>query len=126
MDMYFELAIADIVVPNIQARQLWVDFRVLAQVAKAAAEMKASALPAKALHACNEIMSAFRRIDGDEEDLSLLDDTIKRCRDIAREVLGRLDEEGLSKTAPHADTGKDAKIWAIGHWQVAARACDCC
>ena len=116
MDKYFELRTADIVIPNIEARGLWLDFRILAQVARST-ENRASSLAPRALHACNEIMNAFRRFDGDEQDPSLLDDVLRKCRDIAWGVLGPLDAGGKALTAPHKqiDTEK-AKIWAIGHW----------
>lgn len=116
MDKYFELRTADIVVPNYEARGLWQDFRILAQVARST-EMKASSLAPRALHACNEIMSAFRRFDGDTEDPSSLDDCLHKCRDIAWGVLGPLDQESKALTAPHKQMKTDqAKIWAIGHW----------
>lgn len=81
-------------------------------------EMKVSSLPQRALHACNQIMSTFRRFEDDHPDaMTLRQDNLQKCRDIAWEVLGRLDEDGLKRTAVHkVRDGEKTYIWGIGHW----------
>ena len=61
-------------------------------------------------------MNTFRRVDGDDENPSLLDDTVQHCRTIAWEVLGPLDVESLRKLCVWNDGEREAKIWGIGHW----------
>lgn len=111
----FRLASADIVQPNLEVRGLRTDFLILMQIARQP-EAKVSGLAQRAMKACNDIMNTFRRVDGDEQNHSLVEPIVADCRHIAWEVLGALDEAGL-KGLMTRDTGKrDAKIWAIGHW----------
>lgn len=61
-------------------------------------------------------MNTFRRVEGDEENPALLDDVVDKCRKIAWEVLGPLDEESLKKLCVWNRDERAANIWAIGHW----------
>ena len=119
MDRTYKLESAAVIIPNRVARDLWIDFRILQQVAKFT-DNKASSLPKKALKACNDIVSAFKREPEDEKDPKILEGMLQRCREIAWEILGPLDPKSLQKLIPHNTKGgvKDANIWAIGHWSV--------
>lgn len=65
-------------------------------------------------------MSTFQRVEDDAPNaLTVREDNIQQCRNIAWEVLGDLDEEGLKRTAVHkVRDGEKTHIWGIGHWYV--------
>ncbi len=73
-------------------------------------------------------MNTFRRIEGDDKDLGLVDDMVQKCREIGWDVLGRLDDDGLRKGCLGNREEREAKIWAIGHWcvvfRILGRTCD--
>ncbi len=75
-----------------------------------------SSLASRALKACDDVMNAFRRTDGDENDPRLLDEVVNRCREIAWEVLGPLDEKSLKRLCVWDRKERPGQIWAIGHW----------
>ena len=112
MNRSFPLKTADLVIPNHEARGLWMDFRMLRQVATND-KSPTSSLSPKALRACNEIMNTFRRVPGDAQDATLACQRINRCRQIAAEVLGSLDQGLVTNQAYRAD---HTNVWAIGHW----------
>lgn len=103
MNMRYQLILADLVLVRSEAVALQVDFQILSQIARAP-DRDESSVSQRALKACNDIMNAFRRRDGDQE---LVDSVVDQCRSIARSVLGKMDG-----TQPSGD----AKIWGIGHW----------
>lgn len=107
MNVSFQLAIADIVVDRSQARQLRIDFQVLTQLSRMENGGKTS-ISRRALHAANEIMNAFKRVDGDDHE-GILDERIAHCQSIAATVLGQRGQAS-------GDSSRQASIWAIGHW----------
>jgi hypothetical protein len=69
------------------------------------------------MKAANAIVSAFRRVEGDDKDPDLLLPVIDECRKIAWDILGPLSESDRAELAPsNAKVQADAKVWAIGHW----------
>lgn len=108
MNMYYPLAIADIVLPRSQARALEIDFKLLTQLARMVGGD--TTLARRALHAANEVMNAFKVVDEDE-----MDEVVQKCRIIAAGVLG----DSESKSAIHED--KEGTIWGIGHWFVPSK-----
>lgn len=105
-------------VPNLEARGLRTDFRILMEVARHP-DAKLFGLGQRALRACDDIMNAFRRVAGDGADnFAGADAMIGGLRSIAWEVLGDLDEESLQKVCVRDTQDRDAKVWAIGHWWV--------
>nr|XP_019042681.1 hypothetical protein I302_08386 [Kwoniella bestiolae CBS 10118]OCF21611.1 hypothetical protein I302_08386 [Kwoniella bestiolae CBS 10118] len=117
MNVYFHLAVADIVLIRSEARALQIDFQILSQIGTHP-DSEGSSLSRRAMRASNEIMNQFRRTAGDEDD-GRLDEIVNRCRKIGWEVLGSLDEQSLAKLTTHTDvTEKDAKIWGIGHCHI--------
>jgi hypothetical protein len=113
---------ADLVHPNPVARGLRNDFRVLTEVARHP-DGRLQGLSQRALKACDDIMNAFMRDEGDEEKGSslngegrLVDDMIAKCRGIAWQVLGSLDEKGLQRSCMRKSDEREGKIWTTGHW----------
>lgn len=118
----FPLIGADLVHPNPVARGLRNDFRILTEVARHP-DARLQGLAQRALKACDDIMNAFMRHEGDEEQGSSLkgegrsvDDMIGRCRETAWAVLGSLDKEGLQRSCMRNDEKREGKIWTMGHW----------
>nr|XP_019002605.1 uncharacterized protein I203_05090 [Kwoniella mangroviensis CBS 8507]OCF66066.1 hypothetical protein I203_05090 [Kwoniella mangroviensis CBS 8507] len=117
MNVYFQLAVADIVLIRSEARALQIDFQILSQIGTHP-DSEGSSLSQRALRASNGIMNTFRRTDGDDHNGSL-DNVIRRCREIGWDVLGPLDEQGVGKLTTRSDTSqKDARIWGIGHCHI--------
>jgi hypothetical protein len=106
MNVSFQLAFADIVVPRSNARALYIDFLVLTQMSRMT-DATHSHSARKALKAANDIMNTFQRESGDEED-DTVDKMVARCRSLAESVLGH------SSLKPKFT--KEAQIWGIGHW----------
>ncbi|WWC63022.1 uncharacterized protein I303_105621 [Kwoniella dejecticola CBS 10117] len=105
MDMKYHLALADLVQIRSEAHALKVDFQILKQFARSS-EGEKSPLSRMALKAANEIMNVFRR---DSE--QLIDESVKKGREIARRVIGEAGEE--------TEMSEDqTKIWAIGHCHI--------
>ena len=115
MNRTFELVAADIVVPNAVARGLRTDFLVLTEVARHP-DGRLQGLSQRAMKACDDIMNAFTRFEGDEQGDRLVDGMMQKCREMAWQVLGTLDERGLSKACTRTSERREAKMWAIGHW----------
>jgi len=113
----FELVSADIVVPNLVARGLRTDFLVLTEIARHP-DGRLQGLSQRALKACDDIMNAFTRFEGDEQGDRLVDDMLQRCREMAWQVLGRLDEGSLKKACARSPEKREARMWAMGHWYV--------
>jgi len=102
MDRYFNLASADLVVPNQEAWALLWDFTTLRELVETLPGN--SLLQNKALFVANEIMNVFHK--GDPGD-------VKRARLLVEEVLGKGWE---SKGASIYDEGpKRPQIWGIGY-----------
>ena len=110
---------ADIVVPNLEARALRYDFRILTEVARHP-DGRLQGLSQKALKAADDIMNTFRRREGDLED-GFIDDIIQHCRKLAWGVLGQLDQEGLKGVCMRSTEQREGKMWAMGHWYVLDR-----
>ncbi|RSH94200.1 Glycoside hydrolase, 38 vacuolar alpha mannosidase [Saitozyma podzolica] len=110
MNVSFKLASADLVLARSEARALQIDFKVLAQLARAE-EGERWAVSRRALRAANEVMNAFRRSKGDGV-TGELDLVVSRCREIARSVLGHIDKGVTSKPS------RAAMIWGIGHCHI--------
>jgi len=106
MNVSFQLAIADIVLVRSEARALFIDFKLLVQMAKIG-EHQSLGISQKALHVCNEIMNHFHRSKGDEE--GKLDQVVKKCRELAASLLGDPNVNALVESP-------NAQIWGIGHW----------
>ena len=104
MNRYFGLASADLVVPNMDAWGLQLDFNTLRQIADTLPGN--TSLQNKALVAANEIMNGF-----DKDDLS----SIQRSRKIAAEVFG----EGWEEKAESVyKEGPKTQIWGIGYCHI--------
>ncbi|OBZ74598.1 Alpha-mannosidase [Grifola frondosa] len=105
MNRYFQLASADLVVPNQEAWHLLWDFQTLREIADSLPGN--TSLQNKALTVANEIMNVFQK-----DDVS----SIARARKLAEEVFGegwaakneRIYEEGVKK----------GQIWGIGHCHI--------
>ena len=116
MNLQFPILNADIILPHMAIRAMQTDFVILRQIAQST-QNKASDLPRRALKAANALVSAFHRVDGDEENPDLLLPVITECRNIAWEILGPLSDSDRAKLAPSdPKVQADAKVWAIGHW----------
>ena len=114
MNISFQLAIADLVLPRMEARRLDIDFQILRQIADTEEEGASRDLSMRALNAANEIMNSFTRMNGDADD-GTLGDIVAKCRAIASSVLGNVLTEGETRSFQHV-SDEDLKIWAIGHW----------
>jgi len=105
--MTFQLVSADIVVPNLQARALKLDFETLRGLSENLASHSPLANLARAT--ANEIMNTFS-----------LDDpkTVKKCRDLAQKVLGQDWEGQLAKCRRKDGRDEVGRLWAIGHCHI--------
>lgn len=112
MNVSFQLAIADLVQPRVNARALDIDFQMLGQIARTDEVGASKDLSMRALHAANDIMNTFKRTRGDEA--GELDEVVAKCRKIAAKVLGEVKGEGLGSDSGVPDD--QLKLWAIGHW----------
>jgi alpha-mannosidase len=118
MNRHFDLASADLVVPNMDAWHLLWDFFTLRQIVDSLSQ--SSPLQNKALYVANEIMNAFGK--GDASD-------IKRARKIAEQIFG---EDWQSCGADIYKEGPPRiQIWGIGHchidtawWVTCAQLCE--
>ena len=123
--MTFQLLKADIVLPNQDVRNMHTDFRILQQISQST-ENRASELPRRAMKAANEMMDAWQRVPGDTEDPSLLLPAVEKCREIAWEVLGPLNEKDKAALVPtDPDAQSEGRIWFIGHWCAVCRRQHC-
>jgi alpha-mannosidase len=105
MNRYFELASADLVVPNQAAWGLLWDFQTLTQIADSLPGN--TSLQNQALSAANEIMNVFRK--GDLADIA-------KARHVAGKVFG---EDWETKGAGIYDEGsRKTQIWGIGHCHI--------
>ena len=105
MNRYFSLAMADIVVPNVEAWQLMLDFQTLRELVDNIPGN--TALQNKALVVANGIMNAFDK--GDVE-------SIRQGRKLAEQIFG---EGWAQKGAKIYDEGAEkAQVWGIGHCHI--------
>nr|XP_019011845.1 uncharacterized protein I206_03951 [Kwoniella pini CBS 10737]OCF50626.1 hypothetical protein I206_03951 [Kwoniella pini CBS 10737] len=117
MNVFFQLALADIVLVRSEARALQIDFQILSQIGTHP-DSEGSSLSRRALRASNDIMNHFRRVNDDDDDGSL-DDRIRQCREIGWEVLGPLDEQSDQQADQDDSKARDdARIWGIGHCHI--------
>ena len=105
MDRYFQLGSADLVVPNIEAWALMLDFQNIKDITDNLPGN--SILQNKALALANEIMNTFA--NGDEE-------SIAKCRKKAEEIYG----EGWEKKGDkiYEEGEKHQQVWGIGHCHI--------
>lgn len=107
MNRYFQLASADLVVPNSSAWGLHWDFQTLRELADSLPGN--SALQNKAITTANRIMNVFNKNDPN---------TIEKARQIAEEVFGA-GWEGLKDGVYKEGWEKgDTRIWGIGHCHI--------
>ncbi|KAH8592200.1 glycoside hydrolase family 38 protein [Bisporella sp. PMI_857] len=99
---YFTLEMADIVAVNVEARALLTDFKIIADAAQHLAPESYEAH--QALRVANAIMDEFR--PGSQ-------DSIKRCRKIAEQLLGN-----SFNTSKVYRTGSSAIVYGIGHCHI--------
>lgn len=111
MNVFFKIDSADIVLARSEARALYIDFKVLTQMARGPGTATSS-LQRQALRAANDIMNVFKVAEGGDD--AQLDDVVARCRAISAGVIGSPDDEELVKDT--ARVGDDAQLWGIGHW----------
>ncbi|KAF8900480.1 glycoside hydrolase family 38 protein [Gymnopilus junonius] len=105
MNRYFQLASADLVVPNMEAWGLLWDFQTLKEIIDTLPGN--TPLQNQALAAANEIMNVFNK--GDPSSIS-------KARKVAEEVFG---EGWEAKGAAIYDEGPKAEnIWGIGHCHI--------
>ncbi|OJT14565.1 Alpha-mannosidase [Trametes pubescens] len=105
MNRFFQLASADLVVPNMEAWNLMWDFQTLRELTDSLPGN--TSLQNKALTTANAIMNAFEK--GDPS-------TITEARKLAEEVFG---EGWAKKGAKIYDEGPEkARIWGIGHCHI--------
>ncbi|KAI9728838.1 MAG: Glycoside hydrolase, 38 vacuolar alpha mannosidase [Cirrosporium novae-zelandiae] len=100
---YFKLAKADIVAVNLEARQLSIDFWIIGDAAREFPND--SKERHHALQICNRIMDTFIAGHGSQ-------DSIIKCREIAKEYIGDVDP------AKVYESDKDPTIFAIGHCHI--------
>ena len=117
MELTFPLLHAEIVLPDIDIRAMQLDFRILRQITQST-QNRASDLPRRALKAANEMMNAWHRVPGDEENRDLLKPIIEKCRKIGWQVLGSLTNEDRARLCPSLSDSRPAEIWAIGHCHI--------
>ena len=103
--------------PNLVARGLRTDFLVLTEIARHP-DGRLQGLSQRAMKACDDIMNAFTRLEGDEEGERLVDGMMQKCREMAWEVMGDLSEENLGKVCTRSTEEREARMWAMGHWFV--------
>ncbi|WOO86295.1 Alpha-mannosidase [Vanrija pseudolonga] len=114
MNVHFRIDSADIVLARSEARSLYIDFKVLTQMARGPGTATSS-LQRQALRAANDIMNVFKIAEGREND-DELDRVVAQCRAIAAGVIGRPNDEELVKDT--ARVGDDAQLWGIGHCHI--------
>jgi hypothetical protein len=102
---YFQVASADLVVPDMNAWGLLWDFTTLRELIDTLPGN--SALQNKALTVANAIMNAFRKNDPD---------SLKAARKLADEVFGEKWEE--RGAAIYEEGPKEAQVWGIGHCHI--------
>jgi alpha-mannosidase len=124
LERTFPLVSADILVPDLEARGLRYDFRILAEVARHP-DGRLQGLSQRALKAADDIMNTFRRRQGDVQD-GFIANIIQQCRSIAWDVLGDLDKDNLKKVCMRDTSPREGKMWAMGHWCVPISTCDSC
>lgn len=107
MNRYFNLASADLVVPNSAAWGLHWDFITLRELADSLPGN--SPLQNKAIVTANKIMNVFKK--GDPE-------TIEKSRKIAEEVFGEGWRDKGSEIYEEGWKKGDTKIWGIGHCHI--------
>ena len=102
-----QLRTADLVVPNLEARALALDFETLVSLSENLSP--SSPLAHLARTTANDIMNAFS-----------VDDpaSLRTCRDLAEKVLGRDWEAELGKARGKVGKDKDGSLWAIGHCHI--------
>lgn len=105
MNRYFNLASADLVVPNQEAWGLLLDFTTLREIADTLPGN--TSLQNKALVVANEIMNIFNN-----SDLA----SIGRARKLAAEVFGEGWEE--KREGVYKEGAKKAQIWGIGYCHI--------
>lgn len=105
MDRYFQLATADLVVPNVAAWDLMVDFQNIKDIADNLPGN--SILQNKAIVVANEIMNTFNSND---------ESSIAKCRKLAEEIYG----EGWEKKGAkiYEEGEKRIQVWGIGHCHI--------
>src|SRR6266702_5892582 len=102
---YFQVASADLVVPNMSAWGLLWDFTVLRELISTLPGN--STLQNKALTVANAIMNTFRHNDPD---------SITAARKLADEVFGEKWEERGAAIYEHGP--KETQVWGIGHCHI--------
>ncbi|KAI0319402.1 glycoside hydrolase family 38 protein [Amylostereum chailletii] len=105
MNKYFQLASADLVVPNQEAWGLLMDFGTLRELVDNLPGN--SVLQNKALTVANKIMNVFHKNDPS---------TIGEARKLAEEVFGENWEKKGAKI--YEDGTKEPQIWGIGHCHI--------
>jgi alpha-mannosidase len=103
-DRYYQLWKAEIVAINMDARMLHMDFWILGDAAREFPEDSWESH--KAFENCNRIMDTFIAGDGSNE-------SIKKCRDVAKEYLG-----GLIDSSKVYDGDQEELITAIGQCHI--------
>lgn len=99
---YFRLVTADLVVPNLQARALYIDFWIIGDASREFPND--SWQKHKARDVCNRIINAF--------DLEHPDESIAKGREIAREYIGNVDSSYIYYN------GKHPRVFAIGNCHI--------
>ena len=102
-----QLVSADLVVPNLEARSLKLDFEALQGLSLTLAPH--SPLANLARITANEIMNAFSA--DDPKSLAI-------CRKLAEKVLGQGWEKGLTRARGREGRDEDGRLWAIGHCHI--------
>ena len=105
MNRYFQLASADLVVPNMEAWHLMWDFQTLRELTDSLPGN--TSLQNKALKTANAIMNVFEK--GDPS-------SIAHARKVAEEVFG----EGWHEKSDsiYEEGPENAQIWGIGHCHI--------
>jgi len=101
------VVIADLVVPNLEARSLALDFETLRGLSENLST--SSPLASLARITANEIMNVFSEDDPK---------SIRKCRQIAEKVLGQDWEGKLMKVRGREGKDGDGRLWAIGHCHI--------
>lgn len=97
MDRLYTLKTAELVEPDVAAWDLYWDFLVLSEVAKAMPPTSWQAQ--KCISVSNHIINTFRREDSS---------SFAACREVAKEILGQVDKKKVKETI----------VWAIGHCHI--------
>lgn len=108
MNRYFNLASADLVVPNTAAWGLHWDFQTLRELADSLPGN--SPLQNKAIVTANKIMNTFDKTKPEE--------SIKEARKIAEEVFGEGWEKLREGVYNEGWEKGDTRIWGIGHCHI--------